>query len=227
MNIDQIQQELQELRLHLKKGENAAKEDEDSFAPSCFGDAVAMQTQWIPMCCGGANFDTHELIMASNCRVEFRALPRTYIFSVTIFITMIIVIIVIASDNIGYTDAWLLLLPIAFLLLCCSYLTRSVFDKSKMLFWKGNTEYDFYIDTHSEKIARLKDVYAVQLIYKILDDIDGEGSDDSYELNIVLNDSRRIHIASYANKDKSRKDASALATFLDKPLWDAIDLQAQ
>lgn len=49
---------------------------------------------------------------------------------------------------------------------------------------------------------------------------------EQLRVKYFLKDSRRIHVVSYANKDKIRQDASVLARFFDKPLWDAIDLQS-
>lgn len=207
----------------LRKRKHVTTDGDDFFDPSRFGDAVAMQTQWVPMSSGGANFDTHKLIAVNEYRIEFRALPTTYIFFA--LMTILVAIIIASSINSGDTDACLFLFPIVFFCSFCDHSSQSVFDKRKMLFWKGNAEYDFYVDSHFDKNAKLNNVYAIQLIYKIIEHDDGPDY-DNYELNIVLEDSRRIHVVSYAKKDKVRQDASVLARFLDKPIWDAIDLQS-
>ena len=43
----------------------------------------------------------------------------------------------------------------------------------------------------------------------------------AYELNLVLNDGERINFAGYIKPRKARVDASAVAEFLGKPVWDA------
>jgi len=194
----------------------------DHFDPSCFGDAVAMQTLWVPMSSGGINFDTHEMVIVSSYRIEFKALPILY-FS---YITGIIIFTLIATILNDKKESLFLLFAVFILAVSFPrHSARSVFDKRKMLFWKGRSEYDFYIDTHFKKIARLYDIHAIQLLYKVVENEDGT-DDDNYELNIILNDSRRINIVSYTKKDDIRRDAAFLAEFLRKPLWDAIDLQS-
>jgi hypothetical protein len=43
----------------------------------------------------------------------------------------------------------------------------------------------------------------------------------SYELNLVLDDGRRINVIDHGNLDRLRSDAQPLSRFLDKPVWDA------
>ena len=43
----------------------------------------------------------------------------------------------------------------------------------------------------------------------------------NYELNLVLEDGKRINVVDHENQDSLREDAGTLAAFLDKPIWDA------
>jgi hypothetical protein len=43
------------------------------FDPSVLGDAVATETQWVPLVKGGASFRTHKLVVKNAQRIEFRA----------------------------------------------------------------------------------------------------------------------------------------------------------
>lgn len=49
-------------------------EKENSFDPSIFGDAVAMEIQWLPAKEGGANFSAYKMIVLDNNRIELRHL---------------------------------------------------------------------------------------------------------------------------------------------------------
>jgi hypothetical protein len=195
-------------------------EKENSFDPSIFGDAVAMKTQWLPVKEGGSNFNAYKMIMIDNNRIEFKASLK----GVISFILMIIVIFTVEIRNMKELGIPVVIFIILIFHAIHYSINEIVFDKNQMLFWKGVIECNCYIDNHKMKSARIGDIHAIQLLWKEV-----EGDDDiwdSYELNIVLEDSRRIHVVSYAKKDNVRQDASVLARFLDKPLWDAIDLQS-
>jgi hypothetical protein len=44
---------------------------------------------------------------------------------------------------------------------------------------------------------------------------------NTFELNLVMKDHTRINVSSHDDGDGMRRDATLLATFLGKPLWDA------
>jgi hypothetical protein len=44
----------------------------------------------------------------------------------------------------------------------------------------------------------------------------------SYELNLVLEDSRRINLVDHGNRKKLIADAQIVAEFLGVPLWNAL-----
>ncbi|MGD9320846.1 MAG: hypothetical protein PVH99_12810, partial [Desulfobacteraceae bacterium] len=44
----------------------------------------------------------------------------------------------------------------------------------------------------------------------------------SYELNLVLRDSKRTNVMDHGDYEKLREDAQTLSQFLEKPVWDAI-----
>ncbi|MBT4819108.1 MAG: hypothetical protein HON70_25600 [Lentisphaerae bacterium] len=79
--------------------------------------------------------------------------------------------------------------------------------------------------------AKLEDIHALQIIseYCRIKSADTSGSTSrtttraffSHELNLVLEDAKRINVIDHGNLTKLRKDAQALAEFLEKPLWDA------
>jgi hypothetical protein len=94
-----------------------------------------------------------------------------------------------------------------------------VFEKGRGVFWKGRKGPDEAIDSRDTRnFVRLDHVHAVQLIAEY---ISGKSSYYSYELNLVLEDGKRIPVVDYGNLGKIREDARTLALFLGRPLWDA------
>jgi hypothetical protein len=43
-----------------------------------------------------------------------------------------------------------------------------------------------------------------------------------FELNLILQNGKRINVFSCGNQEKLREDTNALSAFLEKPIWDAI-----
>lgn len=96
--------------------------------------------------------------------------------------------------------------------------TPIVFDKTVGLFWKGRKSPDSSISmTDSHNCTRLTDVHAVQLISKLQTDNIGVFC----ELNLVMDNGRRIHVLDQRNADMIREYGKTLSRFLEKPLWDA------
>jgi hypothetical protein len=98
-----------------------------------------------------------------------------------------------------------------------------VFDRRRGFFWKGRKNPDHVFDKGTLKhFAELEQIHALQLISKL---VRNSGSEDGpflcYELNLVLEDGKRINVLNQGNQDRLREDADTLAAFLDKPVWDA------
>ena len=69
-----------------------------------------------------------------------------------------------------------------------------------------------------KNFAALPDIYAIQLVSERCS---GKNSAFySYELNLVLQDGRRLNVIDHGNIDKLREDAKTLSGFLGKPVWD-------
>jgi hypothetical protein len=52
-----------------------------------------------------------------------------------------------------------------------------------------------------------------------------KNSYDSYELNLVLRDGRRLNVIDHGTLHAIREDARILADYLGVSIWDAIDLR--
>ena len=216
--------------------------------PSDFNDPIAMQTEWVPVKRGGANFKTHKLAIINSTRMEFKASLGTMLFFlfflmfgggiflhffVSIFRSfhagiivpiLVSLIFVIVGGGIFYSS----IIPI-------------VFDKQIGYFWKGWKSPGTVFDTikiesggntlwgqkmmdnlfnkkTSENVVELNKIHALQIISEYCRG--NKSSYYSYELNIVLEDGKRINVIDHGNLNALRQDAATLSEFLSKPVWD-------
>ncbi|MFB3118125.1 MAG: hypothetical protein ACE1ZP_05110 [Myxococcota bacterium] len=95
-----------------------------------------------------------------------------------------------------------------------------VFDRSLALFWRGRSEPTLMnVGPPIASSAPLSSIHALQLLSEFVSG--SKNSYYSYELNLVLNDGRRINVVDHGNLKRLRGDAKTLSQFLDKPVWDA------
>jgi hypothetical protein len=200
------------------------------FDPSRFGDPVALQTAWTPAKRGGASFRTHKLAAAGPSRIEFRAAIGALIFYLVFFLLGLGVFIALSAAwflRTGVRSDPGMLVPLLISLIFIvigAYLlyigtAPIVFEKGRGVFWKGRKGPDEAIDSRNTGVfVRLDHVHAVQLISEY---ISGKSSYYSYELNLVLEDGKRVTVVDHGNLGKIREDAKTLALFLGRPLWDA------
>ncbi|MFC1494382.1 hypothetical protein ACFL6W_03790 [Thermodesulfobacteriota bacterium] len=204
----------------------------DSFDPSSLNDPLAMQTGWTPAKRGGTNFKTHKLVVIDSNRLEFRASIAIKIFCL-IFLSVGAVILIgffyalqfnrefsLDIGSISISSVGLLFTVVGGILLY-SFTAPIVFDKRTGFFWKGRKSSDDIIDQASLKyFTELDQIHALQLISEYCRG--NKSSYYSYELNLVLEDGRRINVVDHGNKKRLREDAGTLSDFLEKPVWDAI-----
>jgi hypothetical protein len=211
-----------------------APDERDTFYPSELGDPVAMQTDWTPATSGGTTFRTHKLVESNPDQLEFRAstgLKLFYLIFLVVGVGALIAFFCIISFG-GRQVNWgtLCLLgvgitfPTAGARLLYIRTAPIVFDRRRGFFWIGrkNPEHVFNKGT-LKHFAELEQIHALQLISKLV--VTGSQLDYSryfsYELNLVLEDGKRINVLSQGDQDSLREDAETLAAFLDKPIWDA------
>jgi hypothetical protein len=200
--------------------------------PSRFGDPHALRTEWTPLEAGGSSFRTHRLRQVDAGRAEFRAAPAARLFY-GIFVLMgagfPIGIIASQTFSSGLSAGPWMLFPVVggavFMAIGATLMYRAtapvVFDGARGLFWKGRTEPDQLGLPPQNNWARFGDIHALQLISEHV--TGGESSYYSYELNLVLEDGRRIGVVDHGDREQLRKDAMILAQFLGKPVWDAVE----
>ena len=202
------------------------------FDPRVFDDPVANLTAWTPAKSGGTNFRTHKLVAVDSGRLEFRASSGaffSYLIPLVIGLGMLIYVFVVSfrafsmefnSDNIFLIVLGLILSVIGAGMLR-SGTNPIVFDKISRLFWKGRVAPDQVFDRgRIKQYAEFDRIHAIQLLSEYCRG--NKTSYHSYELNLVLENGERINVVDHGNKNKLVEDAQTLATFLEKPLWNAI-----
>ncbi len=201
------------------------------FDPARFGDPVAMQTEWTPIKRGGTNFRTHTVAQTGMARFEFRASAGAYLFYLVFLVAGLAVAIGIPASEYFKGDFAVgakLVLPLVFGLVFASIgggmlyfgTLPIIFDKGRGFYWKGRTApYQLANPAVHKNAARLSDIHALQLISELCRAKNSNYY--SYELNLVLENGRRLNVVDHGNLEKIRTDTAALARFLGKPAWDA------
>lgn len=216
---------------------NLVKRRDDADAATSFeavtaDDPIAKLTDWSPAKGGGTNIKTHNLHQVHGQRLEFRCSIGLILFC-GVFIAIGIGALIGASvlfmkgDQqvdlgalIGLPIFGLFFGAIGFFLLR-SGLTPTVFDLGQGYYCKDRRKPEHMMDPSQLKnYARLEQIHAIQLISEHCST--KNSSYASYELNLVLKDGSRLNVIDHGNLTTIRRDAQTLATFLGKPLWDAI-----
>lgn len=203
-----------------------------SFDPSSLDDPVAMLTDWTPAKKGGASFQTHKLFPVDPNRLEFRASIGAKLFYLAFLLVGVGVLIGFSYSGLSSGefsfDMKTVMSGICGLIFAgvggsLLYFGTApiVFDKRKGYFWKGRKSPDEIFHPGSLKhVAKLDQIHALQLISEYCRG--DKKSYYSYELNIVLEDGKRINVVDHGNQSKLRNDASTLSDFLEKPVWGAM-----
>ncbi|MEO1031045.1 MAG: hypothetical protein AAFX55_06555 [Bacteroidota bacterium] len=101
----------------------------------------------------------------------------------------------------------------AFLYFLKDYLIKIVFNKKLGYYYKGYLNIKFF---RFNKV-NLKDIVAIQILGEIT--TEQLAPFNSFELNLVLKDSDRVHAIDHSNLKSIIKDAKSLSDFLDVPIW--------
>jgi hypothetical protein len=83
---------------------------------------------------------------------------------------------------------------------------KHVFDKSTGMYHRGKKE------------IKLNDIHAIQMIKKIGGSVSRKYY--CYEINLVLNNTKRIHLTVIGERNEPHKDARILSDFIGVPIWD-------
>jgi len=205
--------------------------NQPSLDPAKFGDPLALKIEWTPATRGGTNFRTHRFVQTDFSRVEFRASVMAKLFPLLFAVGGIVC-------GVGYSiqtgpalfshlsDIVPVLVGILFIfvgsILFWTSTTPIVFDMGVGYFWKSRKSPQDVLEVSSlKKCARLDQIHAIQLVSEWVRG--SKTSYYSYEINLVLEDTRRMTVIDHGNLKRIREDAGRLSEFLGKPVWDAIN----
>jgi len=206
------------------------------FDPATIGDPIALKTEWTPLETSGSNFCTHKMVSISPTRVEFKSTLGLKLFSLLFIFVGCSVVGYFFYENYPFDfsefTAKSYLTPLAGIVFAAAgfwFLHFSmlliVFDRNENIFWKDRARarwviYEFFNEGSQLNSCTLHDIHALQIISEFCRS--SKNSYFSYELNIVMNDGRRINVVDHGNKEQLKRDANALSNFLNKPVWSAL-----
>ncbi|HXK18382.1 MAG TPA: hypothetical protein VNG33_11295 [Polyangiaceae bacterium] len=197
------------------------------FDPGVFEDPVANLAGWGPCNTGGASFCTHVLEDRGTERMVFRPTAAALIMYAVLMLLgggMLAAAVASALALKGQT-AEMLLMPL--MLLVATLMVGGVgwtmlrkgtrpivFDRRLGLFWLGRGTPQAGIDGCVE----LRTIHALQVVAEYCG---AKSKFYSYELNLVFANGERSNVVDHGDLARLRRDATALARFLDVELWDA------
>lgn len=190
--------------------------------PRFADDPVARMTRWDPLVSGGANFRTRNLVRVNPARMAFPAS-----LGMRLFAGVFLVVGIGVGVAGGVAVQWFLIAFGAVFAgaggaMLYSATAPVVFDKQQGAFWKGRTPpNETYHRSSLKHYTPLGDIHALQIVKERVRGDDS--SYDSYELNLVLADGRRINVTDHGDYDTLRRNAETLRGFLERPLWDTLN----
>lgn len=199
--------------------------------PARFNDPVAMETDWTFLrdTMGGTWFASHGAVVTGADRLEFRMTRQMVLILWALPLVLISMAVAMGTlyKNIGFVNVMILAgivgipsaIPVGIIYFMNS--TRFFFDKRLGCFWKGRRSPDNMVHTAElENGIELSRLHAIQLIARWV----VSGSGYMFQLNAVLEDGTRIGVVNHGSEKSIRKDAATLSAFLEKPVWDAIEM---
>lgn len=206
--------------------------DEPVFDTSQFNDPLALEVSWEPAQGGGSNFCSHRIKAIGSHRVCFKTSLMGLLFPCIFIVLGTIVPIIFFGSGTGQEDMMFVAMPLIMGVIFVGvggYLlwrwTRlRVFDRHLGYYWKGAATLKPHQLNDKVEHCRLFDIHAIQLISERCTSSSSDGRSSSYysyELNLVLNDKRRITVIDHGSLQYIRADAAELQRFLQVPLWDA------
>ena len=189
--------------------------------PRIFGHPLATEIDWTPLEQGGNFIKTQRRYQPSPTRMGFKAARRAWVYNGLVVLLGLITFVgpFIREES---SPLWLHLAGLGFMALGVGLWIkadqRRIFDKELGYYFRGKT---FKKESSTYPSIPLHDIVALQIL---MEHVKGGKSDyKSYELNLVLKDSKRIMVLDHADKDQIKEDAAQLSAFLNIPVWNYED----
>jgi hypothetical protein len=190
-------------------------------------DPFAKEIEWTPLMRGGASFGTHTILINSQGNLEFKAslfsklLPAFFI-GIGLFMESITLIVIIGTGtfNNGMIIPFLMssIFVIGWIYAYSNYTKPVVFDRQNGYYYKGKPKMNYWMLNPTDKnIIPLSSIYAIQIITERVST--KNSSFLSYEINLVLDDKRRINIVDHGNIERIQADSKQLSEYLGVPVW--------
>ena len=202
-------------------------------------DPVATLTSWKPLSHGGQDFKSHKMVRVDDDHLEFRiSLQSAMAYLYILALGIVVMGISIFGKMMGMSGSGNPIIMFLVGLLFAGlgfYLFRKAqkkicINRAYPAIYKGDIDPADAINPHTiEYFHALDKVHAIQLLQKYVEN-HSDGKDNSYfsyELNLVLRDGTRIKVLDHGNRKAIIKQATALATFLDVPLWEVTWTEEQ
>ncbi len=211
--------------------EEAKKRAATVVDPAVFNHPLAQKTEWSPLAGGGSNFKTHRLDHSNRDKLVFKATLGAQLFS-GVFILFGLFGLIFPTYIFFSQDKqeWSMIVFAVFfggiftaagMFLLHSMARPRVFDTFYGYYyegWKKPADSMVSHTTAKRKITQLNEVEAIQVLRERLRS--KNGSYYSYEINLVLADTRRVNVIDHGNQQAVIDDAEILAQTLGVPLWD-------
>ena len=175
-----------------------------------------------PLVAGGSTFENYILHQSSSTELKLRP-SRTYAAYAALCALIVCIFVSIVILSYHYSDSlkfiWDYLYFVIFGFIFFVFLIMSILDLFKTsVFDKGKNR--FYKRPYGHKVdILLSKIVAIQVIGEIVED---ESTNfNSFELNLVLDNSKRINILDHSNLSGILQDAKQLSEFLDISIWHA------
>jgi uncharacterized integral membrane protein len=204
---------------------------QEEIYPAGQNSSAARQVQTNPIKGGGASFCTHRLVETTLDRIEFKAAPGAIIFYLIFLLMGIGAAVFCVRNALSGKHPFLsadIIMPgligtiFATIGGCMLYFGTAPigFDKRNDYFWKGRKSPDAVFNIDQIKTwTKLEKIKSLQLVSEECSGSKGRRY-RSYELNLVLDDGKRINVVDHGGLTRIRNDSEKLSAFLGKPLTD-------
>ncbi|MDD2486787.1 MAG: hypothetical protein PHS92_00245 [Candidatus Gracilibacteria bacterium] len=209
---------------NLSNKMNASQEELQKRA-SVFNDPIAEKIEWTPLKRGGASVYTY-ILKEENGRLIFSSSIWMKI-TASIFTIVGLFILLITITSKGY-ESFMMFGIISFIFigigawLLYYYSIPIIFDNIAGYHYRGKIRTNFNFISN-DKFIEIKSIHAVQVISEYVRG--NKTSFYSYEINLVLNDLRRINVIDHGNLDMIKKDAKLIGDYLSIPVWELSENQ--
>ena len=198
-------------------------------------DEVINKTEWTPLVRGGQTNKSHRIVKISNERIAFKiSFSSIFFYSLLIIVGLVSIVAIVFGPVLGlegnvYHPVLGLGAGVFFIGGGIFFLYRGSIqiqlDSRLKAIWHGKVDPDKIINKESiSYYTSLKELHAIQLIQESIEGkLDDDGNRESfysYELNLIMNDGRRVNVIDHGNKKAIFNQAQAIAEMFHVPIWD-------